>query len=140
MKNINTNVLYGVVGLLLGIVITGSVYMISCHRGYRGDKGGYSKKSMMHKMPDGSMMKNSGMEMHEMMNGMMAGLEGKKGDDFDKAFLAEMIVHHEGAVQMAQMLLETSKKPELIKLANDIIAAQKNEITMMQSWQKAWFK
>jgi uncharacterized protein (DUF305 family) len=140
MKNINTNVLYGVIGLLLGIVITGSVCMISYHRGYRGDKGGYSKKSMMHKMPDGSMMQNAGMGMDDMMSGMMAGLEGKKGDDFDKAFLAEMIVHHEGAVQMAQMVLETSKKPELVKLANDIIAAQKNEITMMQNWQKAWFK
>lgn len=140
MKNINTNVLYGVIGLLLGIVITGSVYMISCHRSYRGDKGDYSKKSMMHKMPDGSMMPNVGMGMDDMMSGMMAGLEGKKGDDFDKAFLAEMIVHHQGAVQMAQKVLEVSKKPELVKLANDIISAQNNEINMMQAWQKAWFK
>jgi predicted outer membrane protein len=33
--------------------------------------------------------------MHGEMNDMMKGLEGKTGDEFDKAFLKEMIVHHE---------------------------------------------
>jgi uncharacterized protein (DUF305 family) len=140
MKNINTNVLYGVIGLLIGIIITSGFCMMNRNRGYRSEGDMYSKNKMMHKMPDGSMMPNTGMGMHDMMSGMMAGLEGKKGDDFDKAFLAEMIVHHQGAVQMAQMVLESSKKPELIKLANDIISAQNSEITMMQNWQKAWFK
>lgn len=73
------------------------------------------------------------------MTGMMAGLNGKTGDDFDKAFLREMIVHHEGAVVMAQAVLKNSKRPELIKLANDIIAAQTGEIIMMKNWQQVWF-
>lgn len=79
------------------------------------------------------------MDMNSMMNGMMAGLNGKTGDEFDKAFLAEMVVHHQGAVVMAQAVLKNSKRPELIKLANDIISAQTGEITMMKGWQKDWF-
>ena len=67
------------------------------------------------------------------------GLEGKTGDELDKAFLAEMIVHHEGAVQMAQTLLKGTKRPELIKLGNDIITAQTGEIQMMKQWQRDWF-
>lgn len=80
---------------------------------------------------------NSGMV--NQMNSMSSGLEGKSGDEFDKAFIEEMITHHEGAVVMAQMVLNISKRPELIKLANDIISAQTNEITEMKVWHKSWY-
>ena len=93
----------------------------------------------MHRMPDGSWMNNDG-TMASMMHTMNAGLEGKTGDAFDREFLDEMIVHHEGAVDMAKLVLQTSKRPELIKLANDIIAAQTKEIQMMKDWRAAWFK
>jgi uncharacterized protein (DUF305 family) len=139
MKNINTSVLYGIIGFLIGIILTGSFCLMNNNK-RDWDKKDYSGKMMMHKMPDGTMMNNVGMDMHSMMDGMMATLEGKTGDEFDKAFLSEMIVHHQGAVDMAQAVLDTSKKPELIKLANEIITAQTKEIKMMQDWQKAWFK
>ncbi len=113
-----------VVGILIGKGF--------CGAGYRG--------GMMHQMPNGQMMMNNAMDMDEMMKGMSASLEGKTGDAFDQAFLKEMIVHHEGAVVMAKQVLATSKRPELIKLANDIITAQTGEIKMMGDWQKAWFK
>lgn len=127
------NILYGVIGLLLGLLIAFGSCFMNHHRGY-------SEK--MHRMPDGSMMSESGMKMgmESMMGGMMAGLQGKTGDEFDKAFLSEMIMHHQGAVVMAEAVLKTSKRPELIKLANDIISAQTKEIEMMQDWQKTWFK
>lgn len=139
MKNINTSVLYGIIGFLIGIILTGSFCLMNNNK-RDWDKKDYSGKMMMHKMPDGTMMNNAGMDMHSMMDGMMATLDGKTGDEFDKAFLSEMIVHHQGAVDMAQAVLDTSKKPELIKLANEIITAQTKEIRMMQDWQKAWFK
>ena len=99
----------------------------------------------MHRMPNGDMMMNDGSmvgahDMKGMMDGMQKSLEGKTGDAFDQAFLKEMIVHHEGAVVMAKQVLATSKRPELIKLANDIITAQTGEIKTMGDWQKAWFK
>lgn len=139
MKNINTSVLYGIIGFLIGIILTGSFCLMNNNK-RDWDKKDYSGKMMMHKMPDGTMMNDVGMDMHSMMDGMMATLDGKTGDEFDKAFLSEMIVHHQGAVDMAQAVLDTSKKPELIKLANEIITAQTKEIKMMQDWQKAWFK
>lgn len=98
-----------------------------------------------HVMSDGTMMMDENhqmsttMTMHSMMQSMTAGLTGKTGNDFDAAFLEEMIPHHQGAVEMARMVLVTSKRPELITLANDIIAAQQKEINMMRGWQKEWF-
>ncbi|MES2135243.1 MAG: DUF305 domain-containing protein [Patescibacteria group bacterium] len=77
--------------------------------------------------------------MHGAMNGMTMGLSGKSGDELDKAFLEEMIIHHEGAVEMAETLLKGTKRPELIKLGGDIITAQKGEIQMMKDWRSSWF-
>ncbi|OHA85631.1 MAG: hypothetical protein A2408_01020 [Candidatus Yonathbacteria bacterium RIFOXYC1_FULL_52_10] len=73
------------------------------------------------------------------MDDMMSGLEGKSGAALEEAFLDEMIVHHEGAVEMARELLAGTKRPELVKMANDIISAQTNEIEMMKQWQVEWF-
>ena len=61
------------------------------------------------------------MTSRQMMDGMNAKLEGKTGTELDEAFLETMIIHHMGAVQMAQKVITTSKRPELIKLANDIV-------------------
>lgn len=83
---------------------------------------------------------NHSMDMNGAMDSMTMSLEGKTGADFDKAFLSEMIVHHMGAVEMANQVLTVSKKPELIELANNIISAQNKEIEMMKNWQTAWFK
>jgi uncharacterized protein (DUF305 family) len=93
----------------------------------------------MHMMDSGQMMRNGSMNMDDMMESMMSGLAGKTGDAFDKAFLTEMIVHHQGAVDMAQAVLETSKRSELLRLAHDIIEAQTKEIQIMKDWQKTWF-
>jgi uncharacterized protein (DUF305 family) len=78
-------------------------------------------------------------QMHVMMTDMSASLRGKTGDALDKAFINEMIVHHEGAVEMAELLLAGTKRPELKKLGNDIISAQTGEIKMMQGWREEWF-
>ena len=95
----------------------------------------------MHQMSNGMMMSTShdSMDMGAMMTAMNTQLSGKTGAEFEKAFLSEMIVHHQGAVEMAQTVLQKTTRPELVKLANDIITAQNSEITMMQQWQWAWF-
>lgn len=136
----NINLVYGVVGLVIGLLIAGGSCWNNHHRTggkYFSKRGDYS--SMMHQMPDGTIMMNDG-GMEGMMHGMMMGLEGKTGEEFDKAFLSGMIIHHEGAVEMANAVLKNSNRPEMINLANDIIAAQTSEIKMMQEWQKAWYK
>jgi hypothetical protein len=81
----------------------------------------------------------SNMSMNMQMADMANSLKNKSGDELDKTFLAEMIVHHEGALEMAQTLKVETKRPELMKLADDIIAAQTKEIEQMKMWQKEWF-
>jgi len=91
-----------------------------------------------HMMPGGMMMNNSEMGMGNAMDDMMYGLRGLSGDAFDKAFLSKMIVHHEGAVAMAEAALKDARHSELKSMANEIISAQTREIEQMKAWQKTW--
>ena len=67
-----------------------------------------------------------------------AKLQNLRGDDFDKAFLAEMIQHHQGAIDMARLIESNARHDELKKLGQEIMTAQSREIDMMQSWQTDW--
>jgi uncharacterized protein (DUF305 family) len=57
--------------------------------------------------------------------------------DADRDFVAMMIPHHQGAIDMAQTELRHGKDPGLRRLATDIVAAQRKEIAMMRRWQAA---
>lgn len=93
-----------------------------------------------HMMPNGQMMGNgASMSMADMMTSMNAELSGKTGDLFDQAFLAEMIVHHQGAVEMAELALTNAKHQEIKDLATGIISAQNKEIADMKLWQTDWY-
>ncbi|MDB5254899.1 MAG: uncharacterized protein JWL92_275 [Candidatus Nomurabacteria bacterium] len=92
-----------------------------------------------HMMPDGTMMNGDGSDMSSMMANMNDSLKGKTGDDFDKEFLAEMIVHHQGAIDMADLSATNAKHQELKDLSAGIISAQVKEIEQMKAWQKAWY-
>ena len=60
------------------------------------------------------------------------------GEDYDRMFLANMIAHHQGAVDMANLALTSAKHQEIKDMANNIISAQTKEIGDMQNWQTAW--
>lgn len=78
--------------------------------------------------------------MQSSMDSMTAGLQNKSGDEFDKAFLNEMIIHHQGAIDMADLVLRKSNRPELKQLADNITAAQTKEIDQMETWLAEWYK
>lgn len=67
-----------------------------------------------------------------------AKLQDLKGDDFDKAFIDEMIMHHQGAIDMARLIEANARHDELKLLGRDIISTQSKEIDMMQTWQTDW--
>jgi uncharacterized protein (DUF305 family) len=56
--------------------------------------------------------------------------------DPDQDFVAMMIPHHQGAIDMAKAELATGKDPEMRKLAEDIVKAQETEIMQMRAWQQ----
>ena len=58
---------------------------------------------------------------------------------FDKAFIDAMIPHHEAAVEGARIAQQKATKPEVKKLAQDVITAQEREIAQMKEWRKAWY-
>jgi len=71
------------------------------------------------------------------MNGMMTEaqmneLSQATGAELDQLYLALMIAHHEGAIEMAQTELKDGKNPAALKLAQGIIDTQQAEIKQMQ--------
>jgi len=81
---------------------------------FGGDRGPVAGT---HTMPGGSMM----------------------GNNIDQHFIVQMIPHHEGAIAMAKVALERSKRPEIRSLAEGIIEAQEREINDMKSWYQDWY-
>lgn len=72
------------------------------------------------------------------MTQMTEDIRGKEGSEFDEAFVSSMIHHHQAAVDMAELAKQKSDRPEVKNLANTIISAQSDEITLLQKWQKEW--
>jgi len=60
------------------------------------------------------------------------------GDQFDKAYLTDMIAHHQGALNMASQARELATKAEIRSLADAILTSQATEVQQMMDWQQEW--
>ena len=57
---------------------------------------------------------------------------------FDLAFLDRMILHHQAAIEMAEVALQYAEHPELRDLAQRVIDTQRAEIDQMLIWREQW--
>ena len=85
-----------------------------------------------------NMMDHSAMGMMDEMAGMENELKGKTGDEFDKAFIEQMIMHHQGALDMAAPGEKNAEHQEVKDLSKAIVSAQTKEIQQMKQWQQEW--
>jgi len=133
--------LYGIIGLLAGSLLTLFVSATAVNNNMNGMMRMMGIRSQGSQLDEGCPV--GGDEHHEVgmgssMDEMMESMTGKTGDEFDKAFLDAMMVHHQGAIQMAQEAKRSSKHMELQNMSDDIIQAQQKEVDMMQEWKKQW--
>jgi DUF305 family protein family protein len=70
----------------------------------------------------------------ERMHRSMASLEASANSDVD--FAAQMLPHHQAAIDMARTELLCGTDPALRRLAQEIITEQQSEIEVMQLWVK----
>lgn len=72
-------------------------------------------------------------QMRRAMEAMMAAMhrDAPSGDP-DRDFLTMMIPHHQGAIDMARLVLQAGRDPLVRSLAEDIIAVQTSEIAGMR--------
>ncbi len=105
------SLLYGIIGLLAGIVLTGLFGSYAVNNNNRG------------------MMGMMGMNSSRVMSGNM-----------DRNFIEQMIPHHESAIEMAKLAKEKSKHEEIKTLADNIISSQTSEINTMRQWYEDWYK
>jgi len=71
---------------------------------------------------------------------MMTDMMMRPSGNADADFVAMMIPHHQGAVDMARIELKYGKDPMLRKMAEDIIESQEKELGEMKSWKKSYGK
>lgn len=81
----------------------------------------------MHDSPSSKGFAEANAKMHKDMAVPLTG-------NADVDFVQGMIPHHQGAIDMAKIVLEHGKDPEIRKLAEEVIAAQEGEIAMMKAW------
>jgi len=66
------------------------------------------------------------------MSTMMAGMASAPTGDADKDFVAWMVPHHQGAIDMAQAELLYGRNVKLRRIAQEIIVTQQQEIAAMR--------
>lgn len=114
--------------LTLGILAS-TLFFTACNSEKKEEKSVHNHAEMH---SDSSRTKNPMMD--AMDKSMLEMMQVKPTGNADYDFVASMKPHHAGAVVMAEELLKTTKNPELVKFANEVIAAQTSEINVFDKF------
>jgi len=87
-------------------------------------------------MPAATAMPGMGMGMDDSTPAMGAMMQAEQ---FDLMFIDMMIMHHQGAVAMAEVAVEQGERPELVQLAEEIVSDQQAEIAQLRAWRDQWY-
>jgi uncharacterized protein (DUF305 family) len=82
---------------------------------------------------------HSGMDHSKMDHSAMKSSPNAASAPYDLQFLDTMIVHHQGAIHMAEPARAKGHHAEIITLAKNITSSQKQEIEQMKAWRDKWF-
>ncbi len=116
MNNQNNKIIYGIGGIVIGILLVSVFTPMFRYGGY------------------GMMNWGNNSATGQRVNG-----NTQVASTIDKHFIEQMIPHHDGAIAMANLALEKAKQPEIKALAQAIVSAQESENQQMKSWYKDWF-
>jgi uncharacterized protein (DUF305 family) len=123
----------GFLALILSAIASGGGLITGC-ASTASQNQGQAPEATTSNANDKQMMNHGGGMNHSM------GMDlGPADANFDLRFIDAMTAHHQGAVEMAKEAQQKSKRPEIKKLADDIIKSQNQEITQMKQWRKAWY-
>ena len=100
--------------------------------GMMGGQGGMQGMGQMPAQANGPAAQAMMQSMQKMQRNMMS---APVSGDADRDFVAMMIPHHQGAIDMARTELQYGKDPMLRRMASGIISAQEKEIREMKQWQ-----
>src|SRR4028118_711134 len=115
--------------LLLALMLVAILALASCANSGSGQEQGSSEsENDMQGMAHGSESTDDTSEM------LM-----ENGEYSDERFIDTMVPHHQGAIDMAQVALENAEHPEILVLAEEIVAAQETEIGQLKAIKQEQF-
>lgn len=76
---------------------------------------------------------------HGMGHGSMQSSTNAAKSEFDHQFIDTMAIHHQSAIEMAQLVEKRSGRDELKQMAKQVIDDQQKEIRQLQDWKQQWY-